>query len=37
MKIAFQMDPIDAVDINADSSFRLSSRSIHGKRTRVGK
>ena len=24
MKIAFQMDPIDAVDINADSSFRLA-------------
>lgn len=24
MKIAFQMDPIEAVDINADSSFRLA-------------
>ena len=24
MKIAFQMDPIDAVDINADSSFRIA-------------
>ena len=24
MKIAFQMDPIDGVDINADSSFRLA-------------
>ena len=24
MKIAFQMDPIDTVDINADSSFRLA-------------
>ena len=24
MKIAFQMDPIDSVDINADSSFRLA-------------
>ncbi|WP_417588065.1 glutathione synthase [Pararhodobacter oceanensis] len=24
LKIAFQMDPIDAVDINADSSFRLA-------------
>ena len=24
MKIAFQMDPIGAVDINADSSFRLA-------------
>ena len=24
MKIAFQMDPITAVDINADSSFRLA-------------
>ena len=24
MKIAFQMDPISAVDINADSSFRLA-------------
>ena len=24
LKIAFQMDPIDAIDINADSSFRLA-------------
>ena len=24
MKIAFQMDPISDVDINADSSFRLA-------------
>ncbi len=24
MKIAFQMDPIDAIDINADSTFRLA-------------
>ena len=24
MKIAFQMDPIQSVDINADSSFRLA-------------
>ena len=24
LKVAFQMDPIDAVDINADSSFRLA-------------
>ena len=24
MKIAFQMDPITGVDINADSSFRLA-------------
>ncbi|MEO1733829.1 MAG: glutathione synthase, partial [Pseudomonadota bacterium] len=24
MKIAFQMDPITSVDINADSSFRLA-------------
>ena len=24
MKIAFQMDPIESVDINADSTFRLA-------------
>ena len=24
LKVAFQMDPIEAVDINADSSFRIA-------------
>ena len=34
MKVAIQMDPIGAIDIRADSTFRLAEEALRGVRGR---